>query len=118
MNEHMDRVRVLAASYETVLDLYRELEQISAGIFEAFGRPGGMEAIPDALRRKLVVVERIRDESIVIAELKGGVALSGSERERVRCVETELTEVVQRVIESEDRSRSLYQQQGVRINRG
>jgi hypothetical protein len=117
MSEHMDRVRVLASHYETVLGLYRELEEISAGIFEAFGRPGGMEVLPEALRRKLAVVEHIRDESKAIAELKGDINLSGAEREHVRHAESELTEVVRRVVESEDRSRSLMQQQGVRINR-
>lgn len=117
MPEHSEQVHQLAEHYRVVLGLYRELEELSQRIFDAFQDPSRAGGLTETLKAKLAVVTRIQEESRLINGLKAALDLSESERDTVRRAENQLTDLVKRVVEHEDRSRNLFARRGVRISR-
>lgn len=115
--DHTKKAEQLADHYATILTLYRELEQLSRRVFEAFEGDIQVDALREVLRSKIEVVERIKAESQAIAALKDELTLSASERETLRHAESKLTELVKQVVEQEDKSRILLEKQGIRITR-
>lgn len=114
-------VEELLRRYTVLLELYAELESVSGVAFTAIENGSSPLLIRENLAMKMSVAERIVRESRVIAGMKRtlleGGALDSCDRTRVRRREGELTRVVDRIVEQENRSRDLVMQRGVKITR-
>lgn len=117
MTESLTEAQRFVEHYTALLELYHRLETISRGVFEAIENRSQLGTVQTRLREKMAVVENIQEQSQKIAALKETIRLSGSDRELVKRAEEELTTVVKRVVEQEDRSRELFQKQGLKISR-
>ena len=117
LSERSESLQQLTDRYSTVLGLYRELEILSQKIFDVFEGNARAESLQDVLRAKIAVVGRIQEESRAIAELKKVLTLTGAVSDMIRRAEEELTVLVKRVVEREDRSRALFETQGIRLTR-
>jgi len=117
MLERSEKTQRLADHYTILIGLYRELERLSERIFEAFEGDMRIPALQEALGAKRTVAERIREESQAIVTLKEELTLSETERNVLRQAEKALTELVKQVVEYEDKSRVLFEKQGIKISR-
>jgi len=117
MTDSISDARKLVEHYTALLELYHRLETISRSVFEAIENRSQLGTVQAKLREKMAVVENIQEQSQKIAALKETIRLSRGDREQVKRAEEELTTVVKRVVEQEDRSRELFQKQGLKISR-
>lgn len=111
----------LIARYGTLISLYSELETVSNELNASLENGAQVHSLTDHLKRNMAVAERIREESGAIKGLKEKLtrtsALTGEDRERIRQAEEELTALVNRVVEQDNRIRDLMSRQGVKISR-
>lgn len=117
MTQLADSLQALIDHYRETLGLYRQLEELSKRIFDAFEDPSQLATLGETLKEKIAVVSRIEEQSQKITALKRDMQLTGPERDLVRRAEEELTDIVKRVVDHEDRSRYLFEKQGVKIQR-
>ena len=103
--------------YQRLLGLYDTLESLSDEIFGEISKGLRFDIIQKNLEEKMRIVKEIQEVSHEISALKGSARLSERERADLRRTEQELTLIVGRVIEMEDRNRSNFERQGVRVNR-
>jgi hypothetical protein len=117
----LHEVEELLRKYAVLLELYSELESVSAVIFRALESGATARVIREQLEGKMQVAEKIVRESRLIAGLKKMVFEEGScsedDRIRVRQCEEHLTLAVNRIVEQENRGRDLVMRQGMRIER-
>ena len=109
--------RKLVEEYNILLELYNRLEVISNDIFEALKDRSQFGIIQAKLMEKIEVVEAIQEQSQKISAMKKNVRFSEVERAKVKRAEEKLTAVVNHAVALEDRSRDLFQKQGVKISR-
>ncbi len=114
-------VKELAGRYAALLDLYREMENVSERVFLAFEETAAPNIIIERIQEKKEVAERIIRESHDIAALKQRLAETGGisreDRELVIEMEERLTGAVNRMVEREDKGRDLVMRRGVRVAR-
>ena len=117
----MHEVGELLEHYRVLLDLYTELESLSLEIcrFLESGRP--LTGIVSILSGKKRIIERIEQESRVIAVFKKTLRernlISDEERLQVRSVEDNLTDLVNRVVEQGEKNFELIATHGVNVSR-
>ena len=117
MADPSDDAGQLIEHYRTTVELYQRLESLSSEIFDALAGRSSLDNMKEWLREKLSIVERIQAEAGHISDLKTKLQLTEPERTEVLKAEEQLTSVVGRVVEQEDRSRDLLMKQGVKISR-
>jgi len=114
-------VEELLRRYAVLLDLYTELESVSEDIFSAIESGSSPPFIRESLDLKMAVADRIVGESRAIAGMKKMLieegALESRDRKRVRHCEENLTRMVGRVVEQENKGRDLIMNRGIRIAR-
>jgi hypothetical protein len=114
-------VEELLRKYVVLLELYSELETVSAGIFKLLESGSPVRILRGHLDVKMQVAEKIVRESRLIAGMKKTLCAEGAcgeyDRRRVRQCEERLTLAVNRIVDQENRSRDLVMRQGMRIER-
>jgi len=111
----------LLRRYETLLELYTRLGDISGEICRLLEAGSDTTALVPMLRESAGLADRIHGESMTLASMKealvGRDLLSETERILVRKSERSLAETVSRVMEHENRSREIILKRGVKISR-
>ncbi len=112
---------MLLRRYTLLLELYTELAAVSDSVFAALEGGSPPHVIRERLDVKKDVADRIIRESRAIAELKrdilSGGGLADDLRVRVRHCDEELTRMVDRMVEQENRGRDLIMNRGMKISR-
>lgn len=114
-------VEELLRKYTHLLELYSELETVSAVIFQALESGSALRIIQGNLEVKMQVAEKIVLESRLIAGMKRTLFEEADcgedDRMKVRQCEERLTLTVNRIVEQENRGRDLVMRQGMKIER-
>ena len=117
----MDTTEELLNHYQTLLELYSELESVSLEICRSLEDGSPLIGIVDTLAEKKKIVEQIEQKSQTIAALKKAMLendlISDDERMQVRDAEGSLTEMVTRVVEQGQKTFDLMSKQGVNVSR-
>ena len=117
----MGKNEELLERYNTLLDLYSELEVVADKICEALETGQSFNRVAEFLREKKALVESIEKESLAISAMKKNIAdgrfLSEDERKQVKAAERNLTDVVTRVIEQGQKTYDLMAKHGVKVTR-
>ena len=111
----------LLRRYDTLLELYAELESVSGKICRTLETGSSIQKVAEILNEKKMLVEHIEQESRAIASMKKNITnghfLSDEERARVKVAEEKLTDLVTRVIEQGKKTYDLMMKQGVNVTR-
>ena len=111
----------LLEHYESLLELYQNLEAASCEVFRALESLQSAECLTAKLKIKMAIVERIGTKSKTIAAMKKSLAernqLSDKSRTCVRQAEHVLEETVGRLIEQDEKTHEIMLKQGVKISR-
>lgn len=114
-------VETLLRMYTILLELYTELAAISDSVFASLEAGSPPHVIRERLDVKKDVADRIIRESRAIADLKreilSGGGIEDDLRVRVRQCDEELTRVVDRMVEQENRGHDLIMNRGMKISR-
>ena len=117
----MSETEEILGRYDTLLDLYGELETVSGNICRILETGTSFRTVAESLNEKKVLVERIEQESQAIASMKKDAAvthfLSDEDRARVKAAEEKLARVVNSVIDLSTKIYELMVKQGVNVTR-
>ncbi len=111
----------LLRRYTILLGLYTELAEVSESVFASLEAGSPPHVIREHLEVKREVADRIIRESKAIADLKREIfsvdGIGDDLRVRVRSCDEELTRVVDRMVEQENRGRDLIMNRGMKVSR-
>ena len=114
-------VETLLRMYTVLLELYTELAAVSDSVFSSLEAGSPPHVIRERLDVKKAVGDRIIRESWAIAditrEILSGGRIAVALRARVRPCDEELTRMVDRMVEQENRGRDLIMNRGMKISR-